>query len=138
MQSSAGRTAAGGLDASKTGRFRSADRLHNRREFQRVYDRGQKLHGPHLTLFVLPNQLDHSRLGVAATRKIGGAVQRNLAKRRMREIFRRHRARPGFDVVVVPKREFFEATFAEIAAEYQSVVARAGRAHARRGSTESQ
>ena len=58
-------------------------RLSRRSEFQRVYDQGHKAHGRFMTLFVLPTGSDRSRLGVAATRKIGGAVSRNRAKRRV-------------------------------------------------------
>ena len=53
-------------------------------------------------LFGLPNALGYSRLGVTATRKLGGAVQRNRAKRLLREIFRRNRLslKPPVDLVV--------------------------------------
>jgi ribonuclease P protein component len=60
-------------------------------------------------VFVVPNGGPTTRLGVSATRKIGGAVQRNLAKRRLRELFRRADLPSGVDIVVVPKREFFDA-----------------------------
>lgn len=42
-----------------------------------------------MTAFVLPNELSHHRLGITASRKaIGNAVQRNRAKRVLREVFR--------------------------------------------------
>ncbi len=44
-----------------------------------------------------------ARLGIIATRKIGSAVERNRAKRRIREWFRRASLPPGFDVVVIPQ-----------------------------------
>ena len=54
------------------------------------------------TLFGLPNTAGTCRLGITVTRKVGGAVRRNRIKRRMREIFRRHRTAltPDLDLVV--------------------------------------
>jgi ribonuclease P protein component len=45
-----------------------------------------------MVVFALPrsNGETGSRLGVTATRKLGGAVQRARCKRRLREIFRGH------------------------------------------------
>ena len=51
------------------------------------------------------------RLGIAATKKLGGAVVRNRAKRLIREVFRRNKIAPGFDVVVVPKRELLDTVW---------------------------
>ena len=62
-----------------------------------------------MTVFVLPRNGDVTRLGIAATRKLGGAVQRNRAKRLVREIFRRHQHPPGLDIVVVPRTALLEA-----------------------------
>lgn len=58
-------------------------------EFQKVYRRGSRYDAPSLTAFVLPSEHSHHRLGVTASRKtIGNAVQRNRAKRILRETFR--------------------------------------------------
>jgi ribonuclease P protein component len=58
-------------------------------EFQYVYRQGKRYDGKFITVFVSKNEgLDH-RLGVTASKKaIGNAVQRNRAKRLMREAFR--------------------------------------------------
>jgi ribonuclease P protein component len=112
-------------------RFTARHRIRRRSEFQRVYDRGAKVHGRYITLFALPNQCDGSRLGIAATRKVGGAVQRNLAKRRVREVFRTHRPAEPLDVVIVPKREFFEASYGALIEDYLACLRRRTSAHAR-------
>ena len=62
------------------------------------------------------------RLGIAATRKLGGAVQRNRAKRLIREVFRRNKIAPGFDVVVVPKRELLDASLTALETEYRNTL----------------
>jgi len=112
--------------------FRPDERIRRRPEFQRIYDHGTKVHGQLATFFVLPNDLAVGRLGIAATRKIGGAVSRNRAKRLIRDVFRRHKIAPGFDLVVVPRRELLAATLTAIEAEYHRILERALRQRRRR------
>ena len=104
--------------------FRPHERIHRREEFQRVYDQGAKLHSRFCTLFLLPNGLESARLGIAATRKFGGAVQRNRAKRLIREVFRRNKIVPGFDVVVIPKRLLLDISQNEFEAEFRRLLDR--------------
>ena len=100
------------------------DRIRRRPEFERIYSTGTKVHGRYMTLFVMVNGTDASRLGVAATRKLGSAVDRNRAKRRARELFRRRRQVGGLDIVIVPRREMLDAPFASLEAEYASLLGR--------------
>jgi ribonuclease P protein component len=106
-------------------RFRPAERIRRRLEFRQIYERGTKVHSRYCTVFVLRNGGSQGRLGIAATRKLGGAVQRNLAKRLIREIFRRNKIAVGFDVVVVPRREWLDAGLTVLEADYRSTVERA-------------
>ena len=102
-------------------------RIRRRPEFQRVYDTGARAHGRFMTVFTVANGTQAARLGVAATRKIGSAVDRNRAKRLARELFRRHRMAVGLDIVVVPRREMLDAPFANLEADYHSTLQRCGR-----------
>jgi ribonuclease P protein component len=63
--------------------------LRGSNDFQRVYKTGKRYEGHLLTVFVLPNSLPQHRLGITASRKaLGKAVDRNRAKRLLREDFR--------------------------------------------------
>ena len=105
-------------------RFRPHERIRRRAEFQEVYERGARVQGRYATVFVLANRRAVGRLGIAATKKLGGAVQRNRAKRLIREVFRRNNIAPGFDVVVVPRREMLDATLTVIEADYRNSLER--------------
>jgi ribonuclease P protein component len=98
------------------------ERVRRRADFERIYKQGLKLGSRFMTVFLLRTGLPTSRIGVAATRKLGGAVVRNRAKRLSRELYRRHKPRPGLDVVLVPKREFLTAEFATLERDYAALV----------------
>ena len=92
--------------------------------------RGTRIRGRFLTLFVLPNQLDVTRLGIVATRRLGGATQRNRAKRLVREIFRHHTHKmigPGLDVVVMPRAGFCEIPYDSLESDYVATLRRHAR-----------
>src|SRR4051812_27294248 len=100
----------------------SAERIRRRPEFERIYNEGARIHGRYMTLFVLANGKAAPRFGVAATRKLGSAVERNRAKRRAREIFRRHKVAAGLDIVIVPRPGKLDAPFSRLEAHYHAAL----------------
>ena len=63
--------------------------LRGSNDFQKVYRQGKRYDGALMTAFVLPNNLSHNRFGITASRKaLGKAVNRNRAKRLLKETFR--------------------------------------------------
>lgn len=100
--------------------FRARHRLTHARQFQAVYGaRVRKARGP-LTIFALPNELGHPRLGLSVGRRVGSAVVRNAVKRRVREAFRhlQYLLPHGYDLVVNVQPH----AVAEVG-EYQSMMA---------------
>ena len=100
------------------------ERIRRRVDFQDVYARGIRIHGRFSTIFVLPNNRRIGRLGIAATKRLGGAVQRNRAKRLIREIFRHNKIAAGYDVVVVPRRELLQTSLIALEDDYCAVLHR--------------
>lgn len=111
-----------------TASFGPARRLRKRAEFKHVYETGVKAHGQYMSIFCVATDRGTTRLGVTATRKLGGAVQRNRAKRRLREVFRRRpETSSGLDVVVNPRPSLLVAAFEAIEAEYGALLQRVQR-----------
>ena len=68
--------------------------LRDSSDFQKVYKTGRRYEGSFLTAFVKPNDCGFHRLGITASKKaLGNAVERNRAKRLLRETFRSSPAR---------------------------------------------
>lgn len=83
--------------------------LKKSREFDRVYRYGRKCWNHAFVVYLLParntegNETPATRYGITASRKAGNSVQRNRAKRLIRESLRAMEPRilPGFDLVIV-------------------------------------
>ena len=112
-------------------RFGAKRRIRRRAEFQRVFESGQRVHGRFMTVLVAPNQAGTARLGIVASKKLGDAVHRNRAKRLIREAFRRTAPAAdgaGLDVVVIPRRELFDAAYSTLENDFRAALRRcAGR-----------
>jgi len=109
----------GSSDLSGSGsraRFSRSSRLLRHADFERVYKQGQRHFAAHMTVFYLRRaQGDAARVGFTVGRVLGGAVDRNRMKRRLREAVRRHLP-PGVpvDVVINPKKSLLTANFADL------------------------
>jgi ribonuclease P protein component len=98
--------------------FRPNEHVRRRAHFEQIYESGERVSGRFMTMFATATREPTARLGIAATRKIGGAVVRNRAKRLVRELFRHHKPAAGLDVVVVPRREFLDASYPALEREF--------------------
>ena len=79
-----------------------------RQDFLQARNQGQKALARGLVIQATRNDLDIWRLGLTASKKIGNAVCRNGARRRMRALARQHLvplARPGVDYVLIARHD---------------------------------
>ncbi len=102
-------------------------RLTRSTDFKRVRRSGKSLAHSLVVLVALPNEMDHSRVAVSASRAVGGAVQRNLAKRRLRACIETHSAQlaPGWDLIFMARQSILSAPYDELQAAVSNLLRRA-------------
>lgn len=92
-------------------------RLLRHSDFERVYKEGRRHFSTHMTVFYLGRAGNAGlRVGFTVSRALGGAVERNRMKRRLRESVRltRPEQEPSADVVINPKKSLLSAEFASL------------------------
>jgi ribonuclease P protein component len=111
-------------------RHPKVNRLRKPREFRRVYERGKRFEGRFVTVFIIPSETAFQRLGITASKKaIGNAVQRNRAKRLLREAFRLSAAELGelnvnFDWVLNARRSLLRGKLEKPLEEFRQIIAK--------------
>jgi ribonuclease P protein component len=116
-----------------------ARRLRRRTEFQRVFDTGRRVHGRYFTIIASAGPSagaadedtrtsGAARLGIVASRRLGGAVVRNRAKRLTREVFRTEAPiRPALDLIVIPKPALLDAPWSAVQDDFRATLRRFAR-----------
>ena len=100
--------------------FPRSVRLLKHSAFDRVYREGRRIFSVNLTVFFRLRGIDElptgARVGFTVGRVLGGAVDRNRIKRRMREAVRHHLAMLDVpvDVVINPKKTVLQAEFVKL------------------------
>ena len=99
--------------------------LRSREDFARLGTSGRVRSHRLMIVHYLPNALDHDRFGISTSRHLGGAVQRNRVRRRVRQVLRATPGEPGrgWDVLIVARPACTTATFDELRAALQRLLA---------------
>lgn len=79
--------------------------LRNQKSFVAVYNRGKSKGCKYAVVLFKKNGMDYSRLAYVASKKVGNSVQRNRARRLMRESYRTMNKKivPGYDVIFIAR-----------------------------------
>ncbi|MBN1247824.1 MAG: ribonuclease P protein component [Anaerolineae bacterium] len=102
-------------------------RLRRPEDFRRVWSEGRSWAHPLFILWGRPNALSHTRVGITASRKVGGAVARNRARRLLREAARHlySDTADGWDIVLVARSMILDASEGQVEAGLKLALDRA-------------
>ncbi len=98
--------------------------LRAREDFARISAKGRSRSDRLMVVRFVPNGRDHDRFGISTGRRLGGAVQRNRVRRRIREVLRRspNRSGHGWDILIVVRPAAVDASFDELSAALERLL----------------
>lgn len=88
-----------------------------RRDFRRIYSKGQKKYTASLVIYMLSNRKKQTRIGISVSKKVGCAVKRNRARRIVYEAFRILKLNINKDIVIVAKQSILDKKMQDIYSE---------------------
>ena len=93
-------------------------------EFKRLYSKGKSAVSHCAVVYCRRNGMAGNRLGVSVSTKLGGAVQRNRIRRRLKEIYRINEGKllAGYDIVIVARMRSRFMQFREIESSVLSLL----------------
>jgi len=96
--------------------------------FDEAFAQQKKYVGRFMVMWVRAGEDASLRLGVVSSRKVGGAVQRVRARRRLRDVYRRnrHRMQGPVDVVLIARAAILRASAPEIEQDLMNLAEKAG------------
>ena len=107
--------------------LKKVNRLKKRYQFSYVYKAGAHYSSQFLVLYVTPSKTKNIKVGFAVTKKIGYAVQRNLVRRRLREIAYTeiNSLKQGYNIILVAKENCKDASFHSLKTEFHKLLLKA-------------
>lgn len=96
--------------------------LKENKDFRRVYYRGKSEASPCLVTYVFKNGLKETRVGITSGKKIGGAVQRNRARRVIRAAYALQQGafKTNYDIVFVARTRTTQVKMQQVAQEMEN------------------
>jgi len=96
------------------------ERIRKQSDFSFLYKNGRRYRGRYFSIVYLSSALDHSRMAVVVSKKVGKAVERNRIKRRLRALFRRNKGsfKEALDLLIIARPEIMSLSGPELKTHY--------------------
>jgi len=102
--------------------------LKKNHEFRRLYNKGRNAASKCVVVYCNRNGRAENRLGITVSTKLGGAVQRNRIRRRLKEAYRinEQSLNTGYDIVIVARMRCRYAGWNELESSVISLFGKLG------------
>lgn len=105
--------------------FPKSEKIRRNAEFSEIIQTGRKVSGQLMTCFYRP--AEKRQIGFATPKRLGQAVERNRARRRMREAYRINKNEVGpIRMIVLAKPSIKQATWEDIQREFRQLIRQTG------------
>ena len=102
--------------------------LRYKKDFDRLYKKGRSAGDRYVVVFHIKNGLGYTRKAFLASKKVGGAVIRNRARRLMKESYRKleHEIGSGIDILMVARNTIADAGCKEVEVSLRQALKKSG------------
>lgn len=100
--------------------------LKKNKDYKSVYDCNNSISDYNLVIFLKKNDYKYSRFGFTAAKKIKKAVERNLVRRRLKEIVRHKEdsIKEGYDIVLMARVNAVESDYKSLESSFVKLMKR--------------
>lgn len=104
------------------------DVLRNKKDFSRIYNKGKSVGDRYVVIFYKKNNLPYSRKAFLASKKVGNSVERNRARRLMKESFRNLNLELylGYDFIIIARHTILNAKCEDVKKSMYSAFKKTG------------
>ncbi len=108
--------------------MKDPDILRNQKDFDRLYNKGKSSGSRYVVLLYLKNGLSCKRKAFLASKKVGNSVQRNRARRLMKESYRQIEGflPDGYDLLFIARNTINDSKCADVKKSIEAAAKRAG------------
>ena len=101
------------------------DVLRRKEDFNRIYKKGKSVGDRYVVVFCMKNGLAFNRVSFLASKKVANSVQRNRARRLMREAFRQISPIPsGYDLIIIARNTINGRKCADVKKSIEAAIRR--------------